>query len=156
MKRIALGVCIAIGVFVLTGLSLFLFADLPGEAEANRLEAAIASDLLTAKLRLMAKPAQSPIQGNSTDIDRGREIYQEQCSYCHGDRGREAVFARSFSPRPPQFANTRLSRPTWMNAHLIRHGIRWTAMPAFRNLPEADAWRVAAYVETLNRRSVGR
>jgi len=34
-----------------------------------------------------------------------------------------------------------------MNVDVIRHGIRWTAMPAFTNMPDSDAWRIAFYLE---------
>jgi hypothetical protein len=34
-----------------------------------------------------------------------------------------------------------------MNVDIIRHGIRWTAMPTFKNMPESDAWRIAFFLE---------
>jgi mono/diheme cytochrome c family protein len=62
-----------------------------------------------------------------------------------------APFAKSLSPRPPQFVIKPAQGPTWLDAYVIQHGIRWSGMPAFRGLSEADAWRLALYVEGRNK-----
>ncbi|GEM_PF-2631145 len=128
----------------------FLQADVSSEAEPTRLEAVVASGLLSAKLHLSDHERKSPISASSSDLEKGKQYYQEQCSFCHGEpTGKPAMLANAFSPRPPQFVTNPTKRETWMNAYLIRHGIRWSAMPAFGNLSEADAWRIALYLDTL-------
>lgn len=82
------------------------------------------------------------------DLERGSELYAQQCAICHGaTRGKPAPFAKDLSPRPPQFVITPARGPTWMHASIIRHGVRWTGMPAFQWLSEEDTWRLALYVE---------
>lgn len=125
--------------------------DFSSEADPSPVEQRVARSLLALNLRfrrLPGPPADSP---SRQDIDRGAHLYEQQCSFCHGSRdGSPAVLAKSFSPRPPQFAIQGVINEPTINAYLIRHGIRWTAMPAFPRLSHDDAWRIASYLETLN------
>ena len=126
----------------------FTTVDMTGEAEPSWIETRFASIFLQMKLRLNRTTKVSPFAPTEQDLERGSDLYQQQCGFCHGvTRGRMAPFARSLSPRPPQFVIRPAQRPTWMDAYVIQHGIRWTGMPAFRGLSEADAWRLALYVE---------
>ena len=126
----------------------FALADLSAEAEPSWLETKLASALLQTKLRLNPPLKSSPITPTDEDLERGSELYETRCANCHGaTRGRMAPLAKSFSPRPPQFVIQPAQKPTWMDVYIIQHGIRWSAMPAFRTLSAADAWRLALYVE---------
>lgn len=126
----------------------FSLLDLSAEAEPSRLETRLASTLLQVKLRLSHSLKSSPLVPTEDDLVRGGELYETRCANCHGvTRGRMAPLAKSFSPRPPQFVIQPAQEPTWMDAYIIQHGIRWSGMPAFRNLSAADAWRLALYVE---------
>ena len=126
----------------------FALVDLSAEAEPWWLEARLASALMQVKLRLSRPLKSSPLPPTEEDLVRGSELYEMRCANCHGAaRGRMAPLAKSFSPRPPQFVIQPAQKPTWMDAYIIQHGIRWSAMPAFRTLSAADAWRLALYVE---------
>lgn len=141
--RFALGTLVLV-LFV----AAFTAVDISGEAEPSWVETRFASILLQMKLLFNRPPKVSPLAPTEQDLERGSELYQEQCGFCHGvARGRMAPFAKSLSPRPPQFVIKPAQRPTWMDAYVIQHGIRWSGMPAFRGLSEADAWRLALYVE---------
>lgn len=126
----------------------FSLVDLSGEAEPSWVEKRFTSVLLEMKIRSHRPMTLSPLTPVDEDLERGSELYQQQCGFCHGAaRGRMAPFAKSLSPRPPQFVIKPAQGPTWRDAYVIQHGIRWTGMPAFRSLSEADAWRLALYVE---------
>jgi mono/diheme cytochrome c family protein len=130
------------------GATAFAAVDISGEAEPSWLERHFASVFLDIKLRANRPTELAPFMPTDRDLERGGDIYLEQCSFCHGAaRGRIAPFAKSFSPRPPQFVIAPSDGPTWMDAYVIEHGVRWSGMPAFRGLSRADAWRVALYVE---------
>jgi high-affinity iron transporter len=110
----------------------------------------IATNVLALNIRLR-QPATRKALNSDQDLRAVGEMYDQQCSYCHGTiSGGVAPLARSFSPRPPQFAIEASKNPTWMDAFAVRHGIRWSAMPAFREISEDDAWRLALYVERVN------
>ena len=126
----------------------FTFVDVSGDAEPSPAERWLTSALLNAKIRWKSPRKVSPLTRADEDLERGSELYQQQCGFCHGEaRGRMAPFAQSLSPRPPQFVIRPAQGPTWKDAYVIQHGVRWTGMPAFRGLSEADAWRLALYVE---------
>jgi mono/diheme cytochrome c family protein len=82
----------------------------------------------------------------------GAAIFAANCAICHGKNGdghgqrREAMV--------PQPAN--LTLPPWSDpgsagkAFLaIRHGVRGTAMPAWRTLSDREIWSVVAYIISL-------
>jgi mono/diheme cytochrome c family protein len=124
------------------------FIDLSSEAEPSWLETRLASAALQIKLRLNRPVKSSPLPISEEDLVRGSELYEQRCAVCHGaTRGRMAPLAKSFSPRPPQFVIQPAQKATWMDAYIIQHGIRWSAMPASRTLSTEDAWRLALYVE---------
>ena len=133
---------------LILGVTAFAFTDVSADAEPSWLETRLASALLQAKLRLDRPLKSPPLAPTEEDLVRGSELYETRCANCHGAaRGKTAPLAKSFSPRPPQFVILPAQKPTWMDAYIIQHGIRWSGMPAFRALSPADAWRLALYVE---------
>ncbi len=83
---------------------------------------------------------------------RGRQLFEEHCALCHGERG-DGRGARSeaLSPRPAD-----LTSAEWQRAHSprrlffrIREGVPGTAMPSWKALSENDAWDLVAYVTSL-------
>src|SRR5262249_53595998 len=150
-KRIALALGIVVIAFAL-GAVAFVAMDISNEAEPTRAETWLASFLLQMKLRSPRLP--SAVQESTAtehELDRAASMYQQMCSFCHGAvRGRVAPLATSFSPRPPQFVIEPSHEPTWRDTYVIQHGIRWTGMPSFQGLSEADAWHLALYVEGRN------
>jgi mono/diheme cytochrome c family protein len=150
LRRWNKNLAIRVGMTALVAIAItwFIRLDVSSEAEPPRLETGFASTLLALKLRLKNPPKDPPLSPTPDDLQRGAELYHVRCAFCHGDfEGPLAPLAKSFSPRPPQFAIEPSHRPVWMNVDVIRHGIRWTAMPAFPNLPEPDAWRIALYLQ---------
>jgi len=86
-------------------------------------------------------------------LARGRTIYMQTCSVCHGDRGQGAVWAGGNMPKPPR-AFTKpepagaLSRERMIAA--VTHGVPGTAMAAFgTQLSSADIGTVVAYIDTV-------
>jgi len=149
-KRSILLLSIAIAAIALCAAALTV-VDISSEAEPSRAERWLASSVFQMKVR--AQRPRLPVHFTTTadDLDRASSMYQQMCAFCHGaSRGKMAPFARSLSPRPPQFVIESSGRPTWMDAYAIQHGIRWTGMPSFRSLPERDVWHLALYVEGRN------
>jgi mono/diheme cytochrome c family protein len=138
-------------VIVIACMAGFSTLDLSSAAEPLWIEKQVAGGLLAMNIRLHRTANLSSANASPEELEHSKEIYDQQCSFCHGSgEGRSGFLAKSFSPRPPQFAAEPLSNPTWMDAYVIRYGVRWTAMPAFPNLSEKDAWDLAVYVEHMN------
>ena len=126
--------------------------NLTAEAEPSWLERTLAFGLLRTRIAMGDTPHTVALDTNDA---RSREIYQQRCAFCHGGvDGSTAAFAHTLSPRPPQFFAERPRASLAADAYIIRHGIRWTGMPAFRTMSDADAWRVAAYLRRARRDTV--
>jgi mono/diheme cytochrome c family protein len=103
----------------------------------------------------------SPLQATRENVERGRHLYVEHCSTCHGDKGR----GEGHSPGSPA---ARAARPPHdltdpgIQTMLADGEIFWkvtvgyrkdgkVVMPAYEALlPDADdRWRLVQYVRTL-------
>lgn len=147
-KQIAAAIVIVAFAFVL-GAVAFVVVNISNEAEPSGAERQLAALLFELKIR-SHRPQTSDRRFPADDekLERASSMYQQMCSFCHGAaRGRMAPFAKSLSPRPPQFVIEPSHQSTWRDAYVIQHGIRWTGMPSFQVLSEADAWYLALYVE---------
>ncbi len=83
------------------------------------------------------------------EFARGRTLYAQNCSVCHGDRGRGARFGSRLATAPRDFgspqARAELSRERMIAA--VTHGKPGTPMTAFdRQLPAADIERVVDFI----------
>jgi len=95
----------------------------------------------------------------SADAARGKEVYAHWCIGCHGAEGRgdgEAAVFLDPLPRDFQSANFKFrSTPSGELPrlddvmHVVRCGLRGSAMPSFKLLPEAQLRDVAAFVLAL-------
>ncbi len=113
------------------------------------------STLVTFATRTHAEPR--PL--TAADAAAGRELYLQECSACHGERGDgQGPAAELVEPRPRNFLAERFKLrstpsgqpPTTADVlRVIERGIPGTAMPSFRFLPEQDRRRIAAYVLKL-------
>ncbi|MBA3317956.1 MAG: FTR1 family protein [Gemmatimonadales bacterium] len=87
------------------------------------------------------------------DLVRGAEVYQANCSGCHGDLGRgDGAMAAGLDPAPSNLADwpaLRDQSPLDFYRR-VNIGVVGTAMPAFEDrLPPRDRWAVALYASTL-------
>src|SRR5690348_5732301 len=82
-------------------------------------------------------------------IDQGAELFNQQCSGCHGSTGRgDGLVAKVLLRQPKDLASTQYSLV--LLSQVLWNGKRGTAMPAWRNLPQHDLSALAAYVQTLH------
>ena len=85
-----------------------------------------------------------PILPLSTDLDRGREVYQRECAACHGD-GNASL---GLHPTPSNFAEHQYSQARL--SEVLWNGVAGTAMPAWRDLHPRDLAAVAAKVRSFS------
>lgn len=134
--RILAWIAAALIALALITVAIGLSLDLSAHAEPSWLEQRIAPEILALNIRLRQAPPVKLPQLATQLLQLQAEVYAQQCSLCHGaSDGTPGLLAASFSPRPPQFATQPLRHSASINAYIIRHGIRWTAMPAFASLP---------------------
>ena len=119
----------------------------PGTAMApweNQLDAPQIESVVDFIRKRFMLPAATP------DAERGRRIYAENCSVCHGDDGQGAVWtAASMSPPPRNFASDTARRDLTRERMIasVTYGRADTAMPGFgTQLGPEDIVAVVDYV----------
>jgi DMSO reductase family type II enzyme heme b subunit len=90
----------------------------------------------------------------------GKRVYDQKCSQCHGEKGDGNGVAKDvFLPRPRDFTYGLFKiRTTPSGAvpsdddlkHIIREGMPYTGMPAWRDLGEEELAAVVAYIKSFS------
>lgn len=80
---------------------------------------------------------------------RGREIFEDKCALCHGNRadGR-GLRGKSLARRPTDFTSPQWRASTTASRvfEVVSEGVRGTSMPGWPTLSEDQKWDVTAYV----------
>ena len=79
------------------------------------------------------------------DLEAGRKLYIGRCGHCHGRNGEGG---RGATLNGGRFRYGSSDREIFL---VIRNGIPNTEMPGTFSTPEADVWRMVAYVRQLSR-----
>ncbi len=95
-------------------------------------------------------------------VERGKEIHDEKCSYCHGDSGKgDGPSAKYSSPQPRNFSKSHIKIrstpfgkiPTDQDIFdRITLGMPGTTMPGWSHLPASDRWSLVLYIKSLGRK----
>ena len=85
------------------------------------------------------------------DLAAGADVYQKNCSFCHGLPQQPASSAsKGMFPRAPQLFtadDTVTDDPVGVTYWKVKNGIRLTGMPSFTNaLTDQQMWQVSALV----------
>jgi cytochrome c oxidase cbb3-type subunit 2 len=109
--------------------------------------------------------AAAPAPGNADGEalrQRGRAVYARRCAGCHGLEGDGNGPAATFlSPRPRDFTAGVFKFRTTPSGVLptdddlfrtVSHGIRWTAMPPWHEVPAGDRLAAIAWIKTFSER----
>jgi cytochrome c oxidase cbb3-type subunit III len=81
----------------------------------------------------------------AVDLEAGRRLYLGRCGHCHGQNGEGG---RGATLNTGRFRYGGSDREIFL---VIRNGVPNTEMPGTLSSPEADVWRIVAYVRELSR-----
>src|SRR5262249_55364457 len=93
-------------------------------------------------------------------VSRGQRLYQNQCAFCHGDKGDGAgPAARFLYPKPRNFSEGKFRIVSTVNQkpsdddlfHVISRGMPGSAMFPFGHLSESDRRELVAHVRKVMR-----
>src|SRR6266571_2086434 len=82
---------------------------------------------------------------SAADVETGRRLYAGRCGHCHGQNGEGG---RGATLNTGRFRHGGSGRELFL---VIRDGIPNTEMPGAFRLPDAEIWRMVAYVQQLSR-----
>jgi cytochrome c oxidase cbb3-type subunit 2/cytochrome c oxidase cbb3-type subunit I/II len=81
-------------------------------------------------------------------MERGTQLFAENCSGCHGNQGDGLGKARDFlAPASPSLSRRYVSASEAYS--ILNRGVFGSAMPSFREMPSQDLWSLAEYVSSL-------
>ena len=88
-----------------------------------------------------AKALKNPYEGQS--IAPGKQLYQTNCSNCHGDNGEGSGNIPSLKTSAVKAATP--GELFWF----VTHGSVANGMPSWANLPQKQRWQIVTYLEVL-------
>lgn len=129
--------------------------------QAAALRGAVASKTDPAQVAQLARALASDLQKTypfpaaptvAPDLERGAQLFQAQCSACHGAQGRgNGPLAATLDPKPTVLSEPERARERSLFAlhQIISNGVKGTAMASFAALPDEDRWALAFFVGVL-------
>jgi mono/diheme cytochrome c family protein len=92
----------------------------------------------------------NPLAADEANLVAGARIYRDHCALCHGSPAYpKSLLADSLNPPAPQFVNDIADMPENENFYILQHGIRWTAMPSWKDaLSEQQIWQTVTFSPT--------
>jgi len=91
-----------------------------------------------------ATERRNPLKGNRAAVRTGHDIFEDQCSMCHGSDGQGLNRAGNFHKPAVQAQSDGTLFWKMTNGHVEK------GMPSFNALPEADRWSLVDYLRTFN------
>ena len=154
MRKIVLTVVITLAVPA-DGLFAFLhlgLADVRADQPVPRWERALAMPSMDASTERHAPRLANPIPATAANLAAGASLYRDKCADCHGRPDNPVSdYGRSFYPPAPQFFRFAPDMPEYQNFYIIKHGVRWTAMPAWGHImADSEMWQVAAVLSRIH------
>ena len=158
MKGFVLGILLCVVIAVGGGYAVLRSGLIPASAEGTPglLETWAAKTSLHATLRRDAPKGDNPIPFTDVNLIAGIDLYGTHCAICHGTARGEAAaspVARGEYPRPPQLATHGVEDdPEGDTFWKIKHGIRWTGMPSWKDtLSDRQIWTLALFLKHMDK-----
>ena len=120
------------------------FLDLRADQNPSAMEERIVGQAMDESTERHAPQQKNPLEPTPENLLAGARLYRGKCSDCHGSPvNPTSDYGMSFYPRAPQFMKQAPDMPDHENFYLIKHGVRWTAMPSWGNImTDSEIWQV--------------
>lgn len=143
-------IALAAGVYVYARCG---FLDLRADQEPSALEKNIAGSAMDESTGRHAPKQKNPLQPTQENLLAGARLYRDKCSDCHGSPvNPTSDYGRSFYPRVPQFMKEVPDMPDHENFYVIKHGVRWTAMPAWGTvMTDSEIWQAVTLLSRFEK-----
>ena len=153
MKGFVFGI---ITMILILGLGLLFallgFVGMRADNPPSKLETAIAGHAMDASVARAAPKLTNPVTPDEPSLTAGARLYRDHCTLCHGD----PAHPKSPLAGLPQSPCSPIQARTWLTCRRIRtftslqHGIRWTAMPGWKNvLTEQQLWQLVTFLSHM-------
>jgi mono/diheme cytochrome c family protein len=128
------------------------FVNTRADNPPSRLETAIAGHSMDASVARAAPKLANPLTADEASLVAGARLYRDHCALCHGDPAHpKSPLAGSLYPLAPQFMDDMADMPENQNFYILQHGIRWTAMPGWKDvLSERQIWQTVTFLNHMH------
>ena len=144
----AMIVILALGLlFALLG-----FVSMRADNPPSKMETTLATHVMDASVARAAPKVANPVTADEANLVAGARLYSAHCTLCHGDPAHpKSLLADSLNPPSPQFTDDMADMPENQNFYILQHGIRWTAMPGWKNvLSEQQTWQLVTLLSHMH------
>ncbi|MGH9397891.1 MAG: c-type cytochrome [Terriglobia bacterium] len=153
--RFIIGFIVAI-ILIVAGLYVFLefgFMSFRADQSPSGFETKYAMKAVDASTKRNAPPLPNPFPVTDASLLASVKLYKEHCASCHGDPvTQQRVLGKSFYPPAPQFMTDAPDMPANQNFYIIKHGIRFTGMPAWgKLLSDNQIWQLTAFLSQMKK-----
>ena len=152
------GVAATVAVALIGAFIILRSGLVPANADATpgRLESWAAAASLRATLDREAPAGPNPVAASEENLAAGVDLYARHCAICHGTAKGDASaspVAKGLYPRPPQLATDGVEDdPEGVSFWKIKHGIRWTGMPSWKDtLSDRQIWTLALFLKHMDK-----
>ena len=158
IKGLVLGIALTIAAAILAGYLVIQIGLIPANADTKPgpIERWAAGTSLRATLAREAPKTPNPVATTDANLITGINLFGEHCAICHGtaqgDAAASAV-AKGLNPSPPQLATDGVEDdPEGYTFWKVKHGIRWTGMPAWNGvLNDQQIWTLALFLKHMDK-----
>lgn len=158
LRGFLFGILATMVVAFLVGYVVVISGIIPANADGQplSLETWAASTSLGATLDHLAPKGPNPVPLTDASLVAGVELYGRHCAICHGTAKGSASaspLAKGEYPQPPQLATDGVEDdPEGFSFWKIKHGIRWTGMPAWKDtLTDQQIWTLAQFLKHMDK-----
>jgi mono/diheme cytochrome c family protein len=155
MKQFLWGVVITL---IALGLGAFYYLgkgylNTRADSAPSKFETHWAMHFLDASVDRHAPHESSPVPATQANLLEGVKLYKANCAHCHGAPGHpEKEFGHPFYPPAPNFTEEAPDMPENQNFYIIKHGVRWSGMPAWESvLSDEQIWELTTFLSHLNK-----
>jgi thiosulfate dehydrogenase len=129
--------------------------DFQADQRPSQFETRFAMSAVDAATDRRAPDVKNPVPATERNIVAGAQLYLQHCAGCHGvPSNPDSQFGRSFYPAVPQFFKDAPDMPENQNFYIVRHGIRWTGMPAWdKTLDDNQMWQIVTFMSNIEKLS---
>jgi mono/diheme cytochrome c family protein len=128
-------------------LSFFLAAAAGGRLAAQDNKPWVAPDV--------ARKVENPVPATPENLQAAQQLYKDNCTLCHGDKGKGDGLASGTSPVPPaNFTDDKLMSIETDGSLFWKLSEGKGTMPAWKDtLSEKERWELVNYMRKLNKDS---
>jgi cytochrome c553 len=149
------GIIFTLVLLVVGAVGAVVFGLVPAGADskAGFVERTVANTSLYASISRDLGSLHDPLQPSDANLLAAVKLYGANCAFCHGTSdGKASIPARGFYINAPQLARHGVEdADETVTFWKIKHGIRFTAMPAFSStLNDDDIWRLTAFLKRMD------